>query len=85
MRLRGVDIGFADAENDKERVAESSYLDSLRGTEMPGRWSRRSEIGKLKLEIRKVEFGTKGSDAAGFTCTWPEAGATGVLASGFVC
>jgi hypothetical protein len=26
VRLRGVDIGFAVAENDKERVAESSYF-----------------------------------------------------------
>jgi hypothetical protein len=28
LRLRGVDMGFAVVENDKERVAESSYSDS---------------------------------------------------------
>src|SRR5713101_5642333 len=33
LRLRGVDISFADYENDKERVAESSYSNLRRGAE----------------------------------------------------
>jgi hypothetical protein len=40
VRPRGVDISLAVYEKDKERVAESSYSDSRRRTEMPGRRSR---------------------------------------------
>ncbi len=58
LRLRGLGMGFAVYENDKERVAESSYSDSRQGAETLARGRHMQSVkDKFRPALRRTKTG----------------------------